>query len=674
MNAWIPRAAVLTAVLAAAPATAWAHLERPSYWPDPKPDTAVQPAAGGEVPSARSLATAVTGAGPGRVRVVCQRNSLTLALRSIEVARKDGFRIRPSQPERKLSRKQARRLAAINRSLKRRCRYDSIQAAVDATRNNDRVVIMPGRYTEPRSREQKTNDPRCNPSLLQNDQTGRPTPSYAYQATCPNDQNLVHVLGREVKGQPLTPPRGDRHGIPEQELGACIRCNVQIEGSGVIPEDVLLDAGKDYERPLDPQDKPGGHAKHVVMRTDRTDGLVVRNLLLRGALEHGFYTEETDGVLLDKVKFFWNADYGHLSFTTDHNVIQNCDAMGAGDAGVYPGASPQTGDFRNEEFYPEKRFNSVVRWCDLHGSTLAYSGSMGNSVRITENHIYANTAGISSDTLSAPGHPGFPADGLQVDHNYIYSNNLDLYGSNPPIEPLVPMPIGSGIVWPGMNGGKVFRNYIFDNWRHGTVLTAVPDQVAGDPEGNVDRKTHCTNTQLASTSCGNVYEDNIMGRVPPGFTWPTAVGKFGNRTGDRDAKVLPNGVDFWWDEFPGNNGNCWKGNTGPDGTAGSVTGSGAGLAPDPLPGDCASSMGTGDVVKEGVLIDCVTWYDFKDEGQYPLCYWFRMPQRPGTPAAARDRRAWQRTAQAFAHSADARALRSKLRSAGAVDAFTGRHG
>ena len=37
------------------------------------------------------------------------------------------------------------------------------------------------------------------------------------------------------------------------------------------------------------------------------------------------------------------------------------------------------------------------------------------------------------------------------------------------------------------------------------------------------------------------------------------------------ATVLPNGVDFWWDEFAGNNGNCWVGNTGPDGTPASVT-------------------------------------------------------------------------------------------------------
>jgi len=663
-----------TTVALALPAAAAAHLERPSYWPDPKPDTAVTPAAGGKVPTARSLATAITGSGAGDVRVVCQPRSLRLVKRAIDDARTDGFRLRPSQPEERLSKKQANRLLSQNRSLKRRCKFDSIQDAVNASGNNDRIVIMPGRYTEPKSRAKKTNDPRCTPSLLQDDQTGRPTPSYEYQATCPNDQNLIHVLGRAVKGKPVSPPRPDRHGIPSEEYGECVRCNLQIEGSGVVPEDVLIDGGDGYERPLDPQDKPSRHAKHVVMRTDRTDGLVIRNMLFRGALEHGFYTEESDGVLMDRVKFFWNADYGHLSFTTDHNVIQNCEAFGAGDAGVYPGASPQTGKFRNESFYPEERYNTIVRQCDLHGSTLAYSGSMGNSVRMTENHIYGNATGIASDTLSAPGHPGFPADGMQIDNNYIYSNNLNLYSTNSPIVPLVPMPIGTGVIWPGMNGGKIFGNWIFDNWRHGSMLMAVPDQVAGAPEGNVDANVHCSTTVASSTSCENKFYENKLGQVPPGFRWPTAIEKFGNKSGPRDAKVLPNGVDFWWDEFAGNNGNCWFGNTGPDGTAASVTGSGSGVPPELLPSDCASSTGAGDVVKEAQLLDCTTWYDFHGDGAYPLCYWFRMPPRPGSAAAASERRAQQRTAAQFAASPQASALRRTLDAIVSGTPFTQRHG
>ena len=76
---------------AAAAGTAQAHLERPSYWPDPAPDTSVTPPAGGKVPKAKSLASAVgkrvPTSGDGEVRVVCQDNSLKLAIRSIKAAR-----------------------------------------------------------------------------------------------------------------------------------------------------------------------------------------------------------------------------------------------------------------------------------------------------------------------------------------------------------------------------------------------------------------------------------------------------------------------------------------------------------------------------------------------------------------------------------------------------------
>ena len=94
----------------------------------------------------------------------------------------------------------------------------------------------------------------------------------------------------------------------------------------------------------------------------------------------------------------------------------------------------------------------------MRGSVLAYSGSMGNAVRITHNNIYGNTAGISTDTISAGGHPGFPADSVQVDHNYIYSNNLDLFKPNPPVEPAVGiLPVGVGIFWAGHNNGARAR-------------------------------------------------------------------------------------------------------------------------------------------------------------------------------------------------------------------------
>ena len=656
--------AVLVPIVLAAPALA--HLERPSYWPDPGPDTSVSPPAGGEVPKARSFASAVTGKGPGKVRVVCKgaggELSLRALARSLRKVERKGFRLRPSQPKIEMTKKQIRKLKAANRALAKQCDYHAIQPAVNDSGNNDRIVIMPGRYTEPASRRQPTNDPRCNPSLLQQDQSGALTPSYEYQATCPNDQNLVYVQGRAIKGDPLPVPDPDRHGIPEQELGECVRCNLQIEGSGAMPEDVIIDGGKGYENPAQPTAQPTDYAKHVVMRTDRSDGFVGRNFLLRGALEHGFYTEETDGILLDRVKFYWGADYGHLSFTTDHNVVKNCEAIGSGDAGVYPGAAPQTGEFRDETFYPFERLNTVVKKCDLHGNTLAYSGSMGNSVRVTANHIYGNTLGIASDTLSAPGHPGFPADGMLIDRNYIYSNNLNLFTPDPPFEPYIGIPLGTGVIWAGLNGGELRENWIFDNWRHGTVLLAVPDALGGEPEGNVDRTIHCTLTAISSTSCGNSYHDNHLGQVPPDFKFPpeAAMTMFGNKTPPGAARCSRTASTSGGTSSPGTTA-----------TAGSTT-SALTEPPRASPAPARESLPTcsratvarasaiGDVIKEAVLLDCSMWSRGETAEDRPLCYWFQMPAKPGTAAARADQRKWDAAAADYAKSPEAQALSERL--------------
>ncbi len=324
--------------LLALPAVAVAHLERPSYWPNPAPDRSIKPAAGGGVPELRSLKSAVSGRGAGEVRVVCQgtdgRKSLRLLRESIAAARKNGYRVRPSQPKLGLTRKKARKLLRQNRALAERCRYKEIQPAVWASRNNDRVVVLPGRYTEPTSRKQPINDPRC-AGLTQRDSSGAETPSYRYQGTCPNDQNLVYVQGRRIPAKPPPePPLTDRQGIPD--AGACVRCNFQLEGSGVSPTDVIVDGASGYKSKR-PEARPTRLVKDVIIRADRADGFVAHNFTARGAVEHGIYVEETDGYLLDTVKMYWAADYGNLTFTSDHGLYTNCDAFGSRRCGALSG-------------------------------------------------------------------------------------------------------------------------------------------------------------------------------------------------------------------------------------------------------------------------------------------------------------------------------------------------
>ena len=221
-----------------------------------------------------------------------------------------------------------------------------------------------------------------------------------------------------------------------------MRCNLQIEGTG--PEARGRDPRRRQGlRRSDARAQPGGsaggrspsgYAKHVVLRVDRADGFVGRNFLMRGAQEHGFYNEEIDGILLDRVKFFWNADYGHLELHLRPQPGPELRRRSAsGDAVVYPGAAPETGS-QATDFYPDaprvQHRRSGTATCTARRSATRARWATPSGSRTTTST--ATSPASPSDTLSAAGHPGFPADSSKIDHNCIYANNLDLYVDDPP--------------------------------------------------------------------------------------------------------------------------------------------------------------------------------------------------------------------------------------------------
>ena len=430
-------AIAVAAVAVLLPALALGHIERASYWPDPAADTSVKPAAGGSVPAVRKLFSALDKKKPGKTRVVCpqvpskklrkhgsdkklSKNKTIKALnKSIKKARKKGYKLRKSQPPIKLKKKNAKKLRAFNLKLLRQCKYESIQDAVTAAHNNDRIEIMPGLYTEPKSRAKPTNDPACNQYKITNDKNQAGAVSYAYQFHCPNDQNLIAVLGRALTNTPVPqPPRLDRHVIPD--AGACIRCNLQIQGTGVSPDDVTVDAGNTASG----DGPPIGSVKDVGIRADRADGFVLDNIKVRHAREHDIYVIETDGSHLTRFKAPYAGEYGVLTFVADHSLIENCDAWGAGDSALYPGASADLGEAVPPD---QRRYGTELRNCDMHHSTLGYSGTDGNAVWIHDNKFYDNTMGFSTDVFTAPGHPGFPQDSDLLENNDFYSNNFNAY-------------------------------------------------------------------------------------------------------------------------------------------------------------------------------------------------------------------------------------------------------
>jgi hypothetical protein len=580
---------VIAGLLVSAP-LAVAHIERAAYWPDPGGEKVGKATAGGKVPKTKSLASALE-KGPATTKVVCQgKSSLKQAMRGIRIAQKQGYKLRLSEKKKHIGEKKAEDLAEINKELLKRCKFDSIQAAVNDAGNNDRIVIMPGTYTEPDSRAAPTQDPKCKPSLLEhNDEGNTEALSYRYHLECPNDQSLINISGRTFGGDPPQPPNEDRHGIPNP--GQCVKCNIQLEGSGATPNDVIIDAG----RVASGNAGPVGAEKDVVIRLDRADGTVIRNLITRHADEHGIYVLETDGYRLERFKTFFNADYGVLAFTSDHGLMQKCDAAGSGDSGLYPGGSPETGE---QTIEGKRRYNTEIRYCDMRHNTAGYSGTDGNAVWLHHNNLYDNANGFTTDVFTASGHPGFPQDSDLLEKNKFYSNNFNPYTGSSDVRPTVPMPVGTGMWIAGGNNNVVRNNWFFDNWRRGTMLFTVPDFLVceGGPDPAIPG---CHPTKL-STSHRNQFYGNKMGLTPKG-------------------KRRPNGDDFWWDPWTGTEDNCWFNNIGTDGTTRSIK-----STPDVLPSNC-DNVATGGV--DGQTPELLGCSGAPQTPDSP-CPWFTTPPKP----------------------------------------------
>lgn len=607
------RRAILALVIAFAgilviPQAAQAHVERPSYWPDPAADCSVSPCAGGAIPTARTLASALVDSLPGDTRVVCKPNSIDLLKAAIAKARANGYDVRPTD-HRTLSAAAAANLLNLNQQLFARCAYHEIQPAITASHNNDRVVVMPGLYTEPTAASQPTFDPACEQYKTHSDAGDPGALSHDYQIHCPNDANLVAVIGRDMGPDPVPdPPLTDRHGIPNP--GKCIRCNLQLEGSGVSADDVVVEAGDASAGNGGPS--AVGHRKDVGIFVDRADGFVLRKMTVRHAREHDIYVLETDGYVLDEFKTYYAGGYGVLTFVGDHAVISNCDAAGNGDSGVYPGSGEPTLTNRDTSFYPVARISQRVTKCDLHHNTGGFSGTNSHGTWIDHNNFYDNALGFTTDVFTAAGHPGFPQQGNIIEDNNFYANNFNPFQAGSDVEPFIGAPVGTGLWLAGGNENVVRNNSFWDNWRRGLMLFAVPDATVCGPILGSDTPVPGCSLLGISTSYNNKIYGNTMGVSPSG-------------------QAKPNGLDLWWDAFPTNTGNCFWNNTGPGGkkaTSNSLLG-----LPSCLNGAVpALSIGLGNIPAEAELVACLAGYQLSGypHGNEQICSWPLTPAKPGS--------------------------------------------
>src|SRR3954468_4150435 len=247
------------------PAGAGAHSERPTYFPDPNM---------GNFPEFRFT---------GPRYVVCRPDSR----QRIESMVQDP----------------ARRQA--NLQLLSACQSYTIQRAVNESSSGTRIQVLPGVYPENPSKGPAP--PGCQ-DVYDATAAGNFAIAYEDHRRCPNAQNLIAILGDT---------NGDR---------ICdAKCNIQIQGTGDSPDDVLI---------------AGDRAKLNVFRADRADGFYLKNLTVEKSDFNNVYVLETNGFRIDTVVSRYSREYGILSFTSDHGIYENCDTSYNGDSGVYPGSGP----------------------------------------------------------------------------------------------------------------------------------------------------------------------------------------------------------------------------------------------------------------------------------------------------------------------------------------------
>jgi hypothetical protein len=246
----------------------------------------------------------------------------------------------------------------------------------------------------------------------------------------------------------------------------------------------------------------------------------------------------------------------------------------------------------------------------MHHNMAGYSGTNGNALHVHDNNIYDNSIGLTTDVVTGAGHPGYPGDSAVFENNNIYSNNFNTYDPKSDVKPSFPFPVGTGMWIAGGNFHQIRGNYFYDNWRRGTMVFSVPDSLVCGQANGGNQQAGCEEGKF-STSHYNQQFDNHMGLRP-------------------DGKVDRNGIDFWWDQFPGSKGNCWYRNQVPAGKA--ITSS-PGVLPDCTDGrDPAGSIGTGNPQNEGELVSCVTAFETRDFDSGGPCPWLTPPSDPGDGA------------------------------------------
>ena len=238
-------------------------------------------------------------------------------------------------------------------------------------------------------------------------------------------------------------------------------------------------------------------------------------------------------------------------FTSDHGVTAELRRGGQRRLGRSTRAArPTRAPSATRRVLPEAAASTRrSRHCDIHHNNMATPGRWATPSHFVHNNDLRQHRRLVDRLVLRRRPPGLPAglDGVR-EQQHLLEQLQRLRARARDVKSITPVPIGVGILIAGGNDDIVRRQLHLRQLapRDDADRRARRDRLRAAPEAGL-AAVHAQGR--GTTSNGNRYTTTSWAARPT-------------------ASAMPNGVDFWWDEFPSNTGNCWYPNNGSDGHGG----------------------------------------------------------------------------------------------------------
>lgn len=192
------------------------------------------------------------------------------------------------------------------------------------------------------------------------------------------------------------------------------------------------------------------------IKITNSQNIILEDFSIEDAAGDNLKISDTDTIILRRIRTAWtgeistkNGAYGIYPVLSTHILIEECEAIGASDAGIYVGQSQNVIMRNNKAFY----------------NVAGIESENSSQVEIYNNEAFNNTSGLLIFNL-----PGLTVYGGNVKayNNNIHDNNLNNFGVKGSIVSAVPK--GTGVIIMATQDVDFFQNSIAN---HKTTNLAV---------------------------------------------------------------------------------------------------------------------------------------------------------------------------------------------------------